>query len=397
LTAAGECLLSNLSDCEDVRSSLNIYLALGGRIRPQADKLLITGLGGHINPGHLVLDCANSGTTIRLLCGILAGLPGSFTLDGDAMLRRRPMGRVIAPLKQMGALLEGELPPVQIQGSKLRGIDYNSPLASAQVKSAVLLAGLNAQGKTVYREPVASRNHTEILLRECGAELTINKNTISLTPGPITLPDRFSVPADASSAAFFLSAAAFIEHSDVTALNVSLNPGRIGFLSVLRRMGAGIEIESHSETPEPSGKIRVFYNGPLQAAQISAEEIPGLVDEVPVLALAAAWAEGTSIFREVGELKVKETNRLLALKQQLGALGAQIDIKGNDLVIKGTGTPRSFKAPASLDSLHDHRMAMTLALALKAMKLDLPVAGAQSAAVSYPDFYSDLNLLWRDE
>jgi 3-phosphoshikimate 1-carboxyvinyltransferase len=372
-------------------------LALGGQARRKGDELLISGLAGKVNPGPIALDCGNSGTTMRLLCGILAGCRGNFSLDGDAMLRRRPMGRVTAPLHHMGAHIAGELPPLTIQGRDLRGIDYNSPLASAQVKSAVLLAGLNAQGKTIYREPMASRNHTEILLQKCGADLRINKNILRLTPGSITLPPRFNVPGDASGAAFFLSAAAFIPDSEVTAFNVSLNPGRIGFLAVLRRMGAGVEVTVQSDEAEPHGRIKIFYNGPLQATRISAQEIPGLVDEVPILALAAAHAAGTSVFHQVGELKVKEIDRLLALKQQLGALGAKIEIRGNDLIIEGNGklTPPKEKSPA-LDSAHDHRMAMTLALAVKAMGREIPVKGAAAAAISYPDFYSDLALLWQD-
>jgi 3-phosphoshikimate 1-carboxyvinyltransferase len=402
LAAGGQCEISHLSPCADVDSSLRIYLALGGRARQNADSLLIHGLQGKLNPSPAPLDCGNSGTTMRLLCGLLASSPGSFSLDGDAMLRRRPMGRVIAPLTQMGADIKGEHPPLNIRGRTLHGIDYDSPLASAQVKSAVLLAGLRADGQTSYREAMPSRNHTEILLRACGAQLQTEHNTTTLIPGPITLPADFNVPGDASGAAFFLTAAAFIPHSDVSARQVSLNPGRIGFLKVLERMGAGVEISGPDEPGEakglePQGNIRVFYNGPLRAARITAQEVPGLVDEIPVLALAAAQAQGTSVFQEVGELKVKETDRLLALRRQLSLLGAQISIKGNDLIIKGKGKllPPS-PGPTALDSAHDHRMAMTLALALKSIGLDLPIKGADSAAISYPDFYSDLAWLWKD-
>ncbi|MDR1396667.1 MAG: 3-phosphoshikimate 1-carboxyvinyltransferase [Desulfarculales bacterium] len=397
LAAKGNCLISHLSGCADVISSLAIYRRLGGKTENTADGLLIKGLGGDIASGPVDLNCGNSGTTIRLLCGILAGLKGEFTLDGDDMLRKRPMVRVTEPLKRMGAQIDGCLPPVRIRGSFLHAIDYNSPLASAQVKSAILLAGLKGDGLTVYREPVTSRNHTEILLRECGAELKIKENVISIVPGDIQLPAKFTVPGDASGAAFFLSAAAFIPGSDVTALNVSLNPGRIGFLSVLQRMGAGVDIVAQDCAPEAQGRVRVFYNGPLKAACINSEEIPALVDEVPILALVAAHARGTSIFRQVSELKVKEINRLAALHQQLGALGADIKIDGDDLLITGTGNSlQARKDILALDSFRDHRMAMTLALAVKAAGVVLPVKDARSAVISYPDFFSDLNLLWHD-
>jgi 3-phosphoshikimate 1-carboxyvinyltransferase len=397
LSAKGKCRISHLSACDDVLSSLAIYHRLGGKTESAADGIIINGLGGDIASGPVNLDCGNSGTTIRLLCGILAGLKGDFTLDGDSMLRKRPMSRVTDPLQRMGARIEGDLPPVRLRGGPLRAVDYNSPIASAQVKSAVLLAGLKGNGLTVYREPAASRNHTEILLRECGAELRAEGNIISIAPGDIQLPAEFAVPGDASGAAFFLSAAAFIPDSDVTALNVSLNPGRIGFLSVLERMGAGVETLAQVRAPEAQGRARVFYNGPLKAAHISPEEIPGLVDEVPVLALAAAHAQGTSIFRQVGELKVKEINRLAALRQQLGALGADIKIDGDDLLITGTGNNlQAKKNITALDSFHDHRMAMMLTLAVKAAGAAWPVQGAQAAAISYPDFFAHLDLLWRD-
>jgi 3-phosphoshikimate 1-carboxyvinyltransferase len=330
---------------------------------------------------------------MRLACGILAGLKGDFILDGDAMLRRRPMARVTEPLKQMGARISGELAPLRITGGPLRGVDYCSPLASAQVKSAVLLAGLNAKGATTYSEPMPSRNHTELLLRACGADLSLSERRCRLIPGEINLPATFTVPGDASGAAFFLTAAAFIPGSDVIARNMSLNPGRIAFLEVLRRMGAGVEITCQEAELEPWGQARVFYNGPLRAVQVT--EIPSLVDEVPILALAAAHARGLSVFHEVGELAVKEVNRLLALQQQLGALGAEIALKGGDLIINGRpALDKARAAVAPLDSWGDHRMAMTLTMALKALDMPLPVKGAESVSVSYPDFFQDLARLW---
>jgi 3-phosphoshikimate 1-carboxyvinyltransferase len=390
LLAEGQCAVSHLSACDDVRASLAIYQALGGSMEDNR----ITGLGGRIHPGPLSLDCGNSGTSMRLLCGVLAGLRGDFILDGDAQLRRRPMARVAIPLKLMGAHIEGSQAPLRVSGRPLRAIDYCSPLASAQVKSAVLLAGLNAGGVTSYYEPMPSRDHTEILLRACGAELSLRQGRLRLAPGKITLPPALEAPGDASGAAFFLTAAAFIPDSDVTALNMSLNPGRIAFLSVLRRMGAGVEIHPQAAAAggEARGQARVFYNGPLRAVQVT--EIPGLVDEAPILALAAAHACGISVFHEVGELAVKEVNRLLALQQQLGALGAEIALQGNNLIINGK--PALDKTPAApLDSWHDHRMAMTLAMALKACGRQLPVKGAESVSISYPDFFRDLDMLWR--
>lgn len=398
LLAGGQCLVSNLSQCDDVLTSLAVCRALGCRISQQGNALAITGMNGKLAVDGLTLDCANSGTTMRLMCGILSGLQGSFVLDGDEMLRKRPMARVVKPLRAMGADIScvDDKPPIRINGHKaLRAINYVAPMASAQVKSALLLAGLKASGRTLFTEPAPSRNHSEIMLQQFGARLERQGNSISLLPGVLTMPSTLSVPGDASSAAFFLCAAAFIPHSRVSALNVSLNPTRIEFLHVLKAMGAGVEISRVDDRHELSGHVLVYHKGPLNGVEVKAEAIAGLIDEIPILALVAANAHGPTVFHGVGELAVKEVNRLLAIKQQLGQLGATIEIAGDDLIISGQGLLCGRADVLLLDSQNDHRMAMTLALALKALRQPGEIKGANSVSVSYPGFYDDLKRLWQ--
>ena len=398
LLAGGHCRVSNISQCDDVLTSLSVSQALGCSVKPQQDNVEIAGISGDVKADTITLDCGNSGTTMRLLCGILTGLKGNFVLDGDDMLRKRPMSRVVKPLQAMGADIScvDDKPPIYIKGGKpLNAITYNAPMASAQVKSAVLLAGLQAHGKTIFNEPWQSRNHTEIMLDQFGATLDCRQNAISLMPGILTMPEMLTVPGDASSAAFFLTAAAFIPGSHVTALNMSLNTTRTEFLQVLKQMGAGVEISNVYDQHEPSGKVQVYYNGPLRGIDVEAEKIPKLIDEIPILALAAANATGTTVFHGVNELKVKEVNRLLAIKQQLGLLGANIEIEGDDLLTTGDGKMPVGKSSVELDSQHDHRMAMTLSLALKASGLAGEIKGASSVSISYPNFFADLRNLWQ--
>lgn len=398
LLAKGFCRVANLSACDDVRSSLAIYRALGGTAHEEGQVVSLTGMEGRVHMEPPVLDCGNSGTTMRLLCGILAGLKGNFVLDGDTMLRKRPMARVTAPLVAMGADITctDDKAPVYIKGSGLKGIDYVSPVASAQVKSALLLAGLNASGPTLYQEPHSSRDHSEIMLRQFGAQLANENKKLVLRPGGLELPPEFNVPGDASSAAFFLSAAAFIPGSRVSAGNMSLNPTRTGFLTILKRMGAGVETAADNNGHEACGLARVFYNGPLNGVEVEAGEVPSLIDEIPILALAASQARGTSVFKGVEELTVKEINRLTALREQLSLLGADIEVKDNNLIISGREGFALQKDSLVLNSGHDHRMVMTLALATKACGREFAIKGAEAVSVSYPGFWDDLESLWRE-
>lgn len=395
IVGTGEVSVAGLSDCEDVKSSIAVFKALGGEARGHGANWRFKGLGGNVVRGDepLELDCGNSGTTMRLLSGILAGLPGRFVLDGDSQLRRRPMERVAAPLRAMGGDIStnGGKPPVRITGGPLHGMKYTNSEGSAQLKSAVIFAALSAEGATEIFEPAPTRDHTERMLAAFGANVVIrNCNNIEIQPGYLTLPESFATPADPSAAAFFLTGAALIPGSCVTANGVLLSSGRIGYLKALDRMGADISINMEQEKPEPSGTVTVEYKRRLVATEVAAEEIPSMIDEIPILALAAAKAEGVTVFRQVRELRVKETDRLTAIKHQLGALGVRVWVENDDLFVEGTD---SFIMPETLDSGHDHRMAMTLHIALFLAGKQIPVLGEESIAISYPAFKDDLTRL----
>ncbi len=403
ILAKGECKVSNFSTGEDCQSSLAAFTTLGGELKRSADNTRITikGLEGNIRDrGLTTIDCGNSGTTIRFLMGILSGLNhGSFRLSGDEYLSQRPMERIASPLRSMGADIStsADKPPVAISAAKLHGIEYTLPIPSAQLKSAILLAGLNASGSTRVIEPTPSRNHTELMLKACGADISCTAEGITVLASELTLPESFYVPSDPSSAAFFLTAAALIEGSDVTAKGILLNPTRIHFLRVLQRMGAAIEITERGKMPEAWGDINVKYNGRLSATNITPEEVPLLVDEIPILALAAALANGTSHYQGLAELRVKETDRLTAVKEELGAYGAAIEITADTSPdsdgLKITGVPSLKRPEQFIDSRGDHRMAMTLRLANVLAETEIMIYKEECAAVSYPDFLQDLQRL----
>ena len=402
ILAAGECHITNYSTGEDCQSSLNAFRRLGGTVCPgdTPGNLTLTGLEGCCKNRIITeINCGNSGTTIRILMGILSGMgKGNFHLVGDKYLSQRPMERVASPLRNMGADITttADKPPVDIAAAPLKGIDFTMPVASAQLKSAILLAALRADGITRITEPVPSRNHTELMLKSFGADITYTDNVITILPGSIRLPEEFYVPSDPSSAAFFLTAATLIPGSDVTAEGILLNPTRTHFLKILQRMGADIIINEKSQVPEPWGDIRVRYNGPLRAADIKSEEIPLLVDEIPVLSLAASLAKGTSRFCGLNELRIKETDRVTAIKDELSAYGADISSEitednGDTLIIKGVeqlAPPE--EAP---DSRGDHRMSMTLRLAHVISNATNCIQQEACSAVSYPAFIADLGRL----
>jgi 3-phosphoshikimate 1-carboxyvinyltransferase len=400
ILAKGEMLVKGLSDCDDVASSLRCYRALGGKAVQEQEGLRITGLDRAFpampKAGELELDCGNSGTTMRLLAGILAGVPGRYVLTGDAQLSRRPMERVAEPLRLMGARVGTVVgkPPVTVEGGKVAPIEHVLKDASAQVKGAVLMAGLSAAegGPTTVVEKAPTRAHTERLIDYFGGRVAVEGPRISVWPGTLTLPSDFMAPSDPSSAAFFLTGAAFIRGSRVTAANILLSPARTGFLRVLDRMGAAVSITMTSDTPEPIGEATVEHAGPLHGTEIAPEEVPSLIDEVPALALAATQAVGRTVFRKVDELRIKETDRLMSIRHQLGALGARVKVEGDDLVVEG---PTSFIIPESLDSGSDHRLAMTLSLALVAAKAKIPIHGAESVSISYPGFERQMEALCR--
>jgi 3-phosphoshikimate 1-carboxyvinyltransferase len=349
------------------------------------------GLRG-LRPPMAPLDAKNSGTTMRLLSGVLAAHPFTSVLHGDASLTKRPMGRVIVPLEQMGARIEAHdgKPPLTIHGAALSGIRYRTQVPSAQVKSAVLLAGLQASGTTAVQEPAATRNHTELALRAFGAKVSVDGDTIELAGGQALHGGEFVVPGDISSAAFWLAAAAAIPGSDVEIHNVGLNPTRTALLSVLRRAGATVDEHVEREAGgEPSGRVRVRYGQP-RSLTLGADDIPYLIDEIPAL---AAWAAHGGELHVTGaeELRVKESDRISALVRGFRALGADVEEFSDGFHLRGSRRLSGGHA----DAAGDHRLAMAFAIA--AIGADAPsvINGADSVAISYPEFFATLEALCR--
>lgn len=391
LLSEGTCRAFNMADGDDVRSSLDAVSSLGCGVRREPDSIVISGAGGSISAGGRI-DCGNSGTTMRIIMGALAGAEGAFTLDGDESLRKRPMERIATPLRMMGAHVETSegRSPVRIWGQRLTGIEYELPVASAQLKSAIMLAGIQADGPTVIKEPTPSRDHTERLLKLCGAKISHGDGLWRLERSQLRLPHEFHVPGDISSAAFFLCAATLVPGSEVTADGVLLNPTRAAFLNALERMGAEIEIERLPEASEPWGKVTCRFSPDLKACLIAADEIPSLVDEVPILALVATQAHGTTRFEGVRELRIKETDRLEAIATQLGSMGANLVADEDTLTVHG---PTPLNTPERLDSFGDHRIAMTLRLANVLAGADPFIQGEESVSISYPLFHETLRRL----
>ena len=397
--AQGRSYIGNLSPAEDVASTARCLTDLGVWVRPfGGGRVAVEGSGpgrSFAKPEH-VLDCGNSGTTMRLLAGALAGHDFECTLDGDASLRRRPMRRVAAPLTEMGAEVrtaEAGTPPLTLRGSTgLSGIEWTSPVASAQVKSAILLAGLGARSTTTVVEPAPSRDHTERLLRTCGIAVAVQGSRVTLEPG---IPEAFGlrVPGDISTAAFFLALAAARSGWRVRCSDVGLNPGRTGILDVLRAMGAAVDCAAAPDAgAEPRGDIEVTGRG-LLAITIAGETTVRCIDEIPVIAVLATQAEGTTQIRDAGELRAKETDRIAEVAGGLRALGARCETFDDGLAIFGPCRLRS----ARLDSSGDHRLAMAWGVAGALAEPGTPtvVVGAECAAVSHPAFFDDLASLAR--
>lgn len=393
--ANGITSIDNFLPGQDCWSTVRCIRQLGVEITELAPNRLQVhgcGLDGLKEPDDY-LDVGNSGTTMRLLAGVLAGQEFLSILTGDHTIRRRPMARIAEPLRQMGAQVwgrgNGRFAPLAIKGGHLRAIDYLTPVASAQIKSAVLLAGLYGQGITSVTEPALSRDHTEKMLAAFGANIKIEGLTTSIGPGPLTA-QPITVPGDISSAAFFLVAGAIVPGSCLTISKVGLNPTRTGILDVLREMGADITITNQSLTSgEPMGDITVSGHG-LKGVSIGGSLIPRLIDEIPVLAVAAAAAEGTTIFRDATELKVKESNRLQAIATELRRFGANIDETEDGLIIKGG---RNYEG-AVCESYHDHRIAMACALMGLVANGPTIVHGAECIDISFPGFESTLASLY---
>lgn len=393
--AQGETTIEGLLLGEDPRSTAQCFRALGAQISDLNTQLVrVQGVGlGHLQEATDILDCGNSGTTMRLMMGILASHPERFfTVTGDNSLRSRPMSRVVKPLQEMGAHIWGRqgnaLAPLAIQGQPLKSIHYHSPIASAQVKSCILLAGLMAEGKTTVTEPALSRDHSERMLKAFGAEIDVNPEThsVTVTGGAKLQGQPVVVPGDISSAAFWLVGAAIVPGSELIIENVGVNPTRTGILEVLAMMDADIEqLNQRVVAGEPVADLRVRHSQ-LKACTIAGDVIPRLIDEIPILAVAAIFARGTTVIRDAAELRVKESDRLQVMATQLNRLGGQITELPDGLEITGgtalTGT--------QVDSHDDHRVAMSLAIAALCAQGTTTIHRAEAAAISYPEFTSTL-------
>lgn len=401
--AEGTSHVSGVLDSADVRSSIGAVRALGAEVnlekRPDGSLAGdICGWGG-LGPSQPegAIDCGNSGTTVRLLMGVLAPWDITVELTGDDSLRRRPMRRIAAPLELMGARFAPEgatTLPLSITGTRgLAAISYDSPVASAQLKTAILLAGIFAAGTTSVHEPAPSRNHTELMLPGFGVDVEAAPGEASVAGGQSLHACDVDVPGDPSSAAFMACAAALRPDSAIDIENVSLNEARIGFARVLERMGADITLKpTGSAGEEPCGTISVSYVEHLHSCEVAGREIASLVDEIPVLALVAAHAEGTTVFHEVGELRVKETDRLAAILEGLSKLGVRAWAEGDDLHIEGKP---GLVAPEGLvfDSLGDHRLAMTWSLVGFTGAHPVSIRDFEAVRVSYPGFRADIERL----
>ncbi|MBV8150131.1 MAG: 3-phosphoshikimate 1-carboxyvinyltransferase [Candidatus Eremiobacteraeota bacterium] len=397
--AEGTTHVDGIPGGEDVASTRRCLEALGVATRDTGeDALAIEGRAGEFSAPHERLDCGNSGTTMRLLAGILAGRALDATLDGDASLRARPMRRIAEPLRAMGARIEldgenGDRAPMRVHGSAaLKALDYALPVASAQVKSALLLAALAARGTTTLAGALNSRDHTERMLPVFGARLARRNGTLTIDGGQRLLAADIIVPGDVSSAAFWIAAASIVPNSRVVIENVGLNPTRTGFLDVLQRMGAGLDIRLEREDPEPIGTL-VASTSRLTATDVEPHEIPALIDELPLLAVVAAFAEGTTRVRGAEELRHKESDRIDAVVANGRAMGMQIDETSDGFAVHGHGHGAKNLHGAQLDARGDHRIAMAFAIAALAAEGPTQIDGAKSAAVSYPQFFSTLESL----
>ena len=387
--ARGETRIANMSGGADNSSTVAAFRRMGVRFRREADTLCIEGKGwdGLQAPPETV-DCGNSGTTMRLLAGLLSGRPFDATLDGDGSLRTRPMKRVIEPLTRMGARVTGNggRAPLEIHGRPLHGIDYGSPVASAQVKSAVLLAGLQARGETRFEEPYRSRDHTEIMARGFGASVESAGREVVVRGGQELSGTRLRVPGDISSAAFLAVAGATIPGSEVTIRGVGFNPTRSGVIEVLRAMGADIEvIRAWEEAGEPVADFRV-RGGDLQGTEVPPELAPRTIDEYPVLFVAAALAGGSTLFRDVGELRFKESDRIATMSRELSKMGVRVAVNGDDVSVEGSGKLEG----ASVESHGDHRVAMALAVAGLSARGGIVLSDEECVKVSFPGFFESL-------
>lgn len=396
--SSGTTEVTNFLQGADCLSTIRCFGQLGIDIinNISSDKVIIKGKGLHgLSQPSNMLDVGNSGTTMRLMSGILSGQSFETSLNGDESIQKRPMGRIMAPLSMMGADIKSmkgnDCSPLLINGSsqnssKLKGIHYRSPVASAQIKSCVLLAGLYADGETSVTEPYLSRNHTERMLTEFGATITSIGNTATILPNPKLIGRNIKVPGDISSAAYFIVAGLIIPNSELVIKNVGINPTRDGILRVCKQMGANILIENMKDGDgEPVADIIVKHSE-LKGIEIGGDIIPTLIDEIPIIAILACFAKGKTVIKDAAELKVKESNRIDVMVNNLSKMGADITGTEDGMIINGNRTLHG----TSIESNHDHRIAMSFAIAALLADGETDILNAECVNISYPNFYSDL-------
>lgn len=395
--ARGRCAIENLSIGGDVKSTWQCLTALGARIECSQGVVAVEGSGGYLpcEPQD-VLDAGNSGTTIRMLSGVLAAQPFFSVITGDASLRRRPMSRVVMPLRAMGAMIwgreDGRFAPLAVRGGKLAPLHYRSPVPSAQVKSSILLAGLFTEGEIVVEEPLPSRDHTERLLRHLGANISWDDTKVRLRTGRALEARDIRIPGDPSSAAFFVVASLITPDSEVVIRNVGMNPRRVGYIHILKRMGARIEwINLRSVNEEPVGDL-VARSSRLHGTEIESDEIPSAIDEIPIICVAAACAQGRTRISGAGELRVKESDRIAAMAAALSGMGVAHREYEDGIEIFGRKTIKGFSG----DSCGDHRIAMSLIVAALAAEGESRVSNASCMDISFPRFLDILRVLTVD-
>lgn len=392
--AKGTTEITHFLQGEDCLSTISCFRKLGIDIENDEKRILIHGKGLHgLTAPREILDCGNSGTTTRLLSGILSGQSFSSTLTGDASIQKRPMKRIIDPLSQMGvsitSLRNNDCAPLTVEGKPLKGIHYHSPIASAQVKSAVLLAGLYAEGPTSVTEPYVSRNHSEIMLSAFGANVSCQDTTATILPEPALEGQKITVPGDISSAAYFIAAGLLVPGSELLLKNVGINPTRDGILQAAKSMGADIQLLNPGKSNGEQTADLLITSTPLKGTEIGGALIPALIDEIPIIAIMAAFAEGTTIIKDAAELKVKESNRIQVMADNLTALGCPVEPTEDGMVIHG-GQPLH---GAVIDSHKDHRIAMSFAVASLLIEGETRILDKECVQISFPGFYHTLSRL----
>lgn len=393
--AKGTTKITGFLEGADCLSTIACFRKMGITIEQNNTEVLVHGKGLHgLCAPSEILDAGNSGTTTRLISGILAGQSFVSELNGDASIQSRPMKRIMTPLLSMGAdirsLRGNDCAPLRIEGKNLHAVHYQSPVASAQVKSCVLLAGLYADGITRVTEPVLSRNHTEIMLKYFGADITSEGTTASISPEPDLTCREIHVPGDISSAAYFIAAGLLTPNSEILLKNVGINPTRDGFLRVCKAMGANIELLNENKDGEPTADL-LIRSADLHGTTVGGEIIPTLIDEIPMIAVMAAFAEGTTIIKDAAELKVKESNRIEVVVANLRRMGADIEATEDGMIIHGGKALHG----AEIDSHLDHRIAMSFAVAGTICEGEMEIQGGECVNISYPAFYEDLYSLSR--